>query len=492
MVKNLVGIQKDLFMMKMIKRKEIRDLGPQFLMYLRSALKHEKFVEIDGKVVLNSQMPPYGTEAYDRFIGLSNQVKQGKTAPISCHISVTQKCNLSCWHCSNWHREPTPDLSLEVLEDTIHRLQDMGNCLIGFTGGEPTLRDDLEDIVKCVGPKSSTLLFTNGVGIDEDRAKDLKKAGLFSVSVSLDHHTAAVHDQRRGAEGSFDTAVSAVKSCLDAGLYTLVGTVPTKEMIQAGEVPAFYDFCAGLGAHEVRVLAPIPTGRIVGQRECRWCGTEEEQQMYDYHVKLNQIKDYPRISVYSFLEKEDLLGCTSGTFHIFIESDGTVTPCDMIPMDFGNIQVEGIEECYRSMTEAFKAPRYNCYVRAAVGLFEKGFKEEGKLPFSKERTKEITEKMKNRRLPMFFKKLGMPEPAMEGKKPKEPSISKLDMRGIECPEPVFRTQEKIWEMHRGTLEVLVSEQQAVHNVTETAKREGWSVDVDQKDEEEFLITLRKA
>jgi len=41
MVKNLVGIQKELFMMKMMKRKEIRDLGPTFLMYLRKALKHE-------------------------------------------------------------------------------------------------------------------------------------------------------------------------------------------------------------------------------------------------------------------------------------------------------------------------------------------------------------------------------------------------------------------------------------------------------------------
>ena len=491
MVKNLVGIQKELFMMKMMKRKEIRDLGPQFLMYLRKALKHEKFVEIDGKVVLNSQMPPYGTEAYDRFLGLSDMVKEGKTAPISCHISVTQKCNLSCWHCSNWHREPTEDIPLDVLQDTISRLQNIGNCLIGITGGEPTLRDDLEDIIRSVGPRSSTLLFTNGVNLDHDRAIELKKAGLFSVSVSLDHQTPAVHDKRRGKEGSFNTAVKATKACLDAGLYTIIGTVPTKEMIQAGEVPAFYDFCRDLGAHEVRVLAPIPTGRIVGQRECRWCGSEEEQQMYDYHIQLNKLKDYPRISVYSFLENEDLLGCTAGTFHIFIETDGTVTPCDMIPMSFGNIFEEGIEESYRVMTEAFKAPRYSCFVRGAVGLFEKGFSEEQKLPFSKETTEMIISKMKNRRLPMFFQKLGMPEPEIDGKPPKAPSFAELDMRGIECPEPVFRTQEKIWEMQHGKLEVLVNDPKAVHNVTETAKREGWDVSLTERGEGESLLTITK-
>jgi MoaA/NifB/PqqE/SkfB family radical SAM enzyme/TusA-related sulfurtransferase len=491
MVKNLVGIQKDLFMMKMLKQKDIRELGPNFLMYLRNALKHEKFVEIDGKVVLNSQMPPFGTEAYNRFLSLAEVVKNGKTAPISTHISVTQRCNLSCWHCSNWHRDETEDIPLDLLKDTISRLQDMGNCLIGITGGEPTLRDDLEEIIRAVGPRSSTLLFTNGERLDAERARKLKEAGLFSVSISLDHHLPEVHDQRRGCEGSFDKAVAAVKACLDAGIYTLIGTVPTKEMIQADEMPAFYDFCKSLGVHEVRVLAPIPTGRIVGQKECRWCGSEEEQTMYDYHIKLNKIKDYPRISVYSFLEKEDLLGCTAGTFHIFVETDGTVTPCDMIPLNFGNIKEEGIEQAYSDMVDAFRAPRYSCFVRAAVGLFEKGFEEENKLPFSKERTMMIINKMKNRRLPQFFKKLGMPEPDIDGKAPKAPSEQKLDMRGIECPEPVFRTQEKLWEMERGLLEVLVDDEKAVHNVTETAKREGWNVEIENRDNNESLLKISK-
>ena len=362
--------------------------------------------------------------------------------------------------------------------------------LNGLIPGTEFENMDLEDIVRSIGPRSSSLLFTNGERLDGDRARELKKAGLFSVSVSLDHHDPSIHDQRRGTEGAYDKAVKAIQASLDAGLYTIIGTVPTKEMIQNKEMSAFYDHCASLGAHEIRVLAPIPTGRIVGQRECRWCGSSEEKEMFEYHMALNQKKDYPRISVYSFLEKDDLLGCTAGTFHIFIETDGTVTPCDMIPMSFGNIHEEGIEQAYRTMADAFKAPRYSCFVRAAVGLFEQGFSEEQKLPFSRERTAMIIEKMKNRRLPMFFQKLGMPEPA-EMKRDGQPGHAKLDLRGIACPEPVFRTQEKLWEMVRGTLEVLVSEEKAVHNVTETAKREGWTVAVDPQGPEEFLMTLKK-
>lgn len=491
MVKYLYGVQKDIFMMKMLKRKEIRDLGPGFLMYLRSALKHEKFVEIDGKVVLNSQMPPYGTEAYDRFLALADVVKQGNTSPISCHISVTQRCNLSCWHCSNWHRPKTEDLPLDVLQDTIRRLQDMGNCLIGITGGEPTLRDDLEEIVKSIGSRSSSLLFTNGERLDLDRAKELKKAGLFSVSISLDHHTAAQHDKQRGAEGSFEKAVAALEACRDAGLYTIAGTVPTREMIQRDEMPAFYNYCRDLGVHEVRVLAPIPTGRIIGELECRWCGSDEEKLMFDYHKKLNNTKDYPRISVYSFLENQDLLGCTAGTFHIFVETDGTVTPCDMIPLNFGNVKEEGIEKAYANMAEAFQAPRYSCFVRAAVGLFSKAFEESESLPFSKEKSMEIIGKMKNRRMPKFFTKLGMPDPQPQKKTLKAPTQQKLDCRGIACPEPVFMTQEKLWAMEQGSLEVIVNDPKARHNVTETAEREGWAVNISDKDDGESVLTITK-
>lgn len=493
MVKFITGVKKDLFMMKMLKRKEVRNLGAGFLMYLRNALKYEKFVEIDGKVVLNSQMPPYGSEAFNRFLSLSEMVKDGKTSPISCHISVTQRCNFSCWHCSNWHRNKTNDLPLDLLLETIGKLQDMGNCLIGITGGEPTLRDDLEDIIKGIGPRSSTLLFTNGQGLTEERAKELKKAGLFSASISLDHFKPEEHNRVRGCPTAFDSAMQGIKASKEAGIYTIAGVVPTKEMIQNGEVPQYYDFCKVLGVHEVRVLAPIPTGRIVGQRESRWCMTDEEKQMWGYHKELNATKDYPRITEFSFLESEGVLGCTAGTFHMFIETDGTVTPCDMIPLNFGNIKEEGLERSYDLMSSTFKVPRYSCFVRAAVGLFGRAFEKEGKLPFSKETSLEIARKIKNKKMPEFFEKIGMPQ-AQFDEDSKSTSLKKerLDLRGLECPEPVFRTQEKIWEMEGGILEVLVNDETSKNNVAETAEHEGWNVTIKDNGNGETLLKISRA
>jgi len=294
----------------------------------------------------------------------------------------------------------------------------------------------------------------------------------------------------RGHEKAYQYAINAIKAAQQAGLYTIVGVVPTKEMIQEGKVPKFYEFCKELGVHEIRVLAPIPTGRIIGQRECRWCMTDEEKQMWEYHKELNQRKDFPRITEFSFLESEGILGCTAGTFHIFIETDGTVTPCDMIPLSFGNIKEEGIEKAYQLMSSTFRVPRYSCFVRAAVGLFKKAFEEEKKLPFSKEKSLEIATKIKNRKMPEFFEKMGMPKPVFEEKATAEMKAT-LDLRGLLCPEPVFKTQEKIWEMEKGVIEVFVSDENSKNNVAKTAEHEGWNVEIKERDNGEAILVLSK-
>jgi MoaA/NifB/PqqE/SkfB family radical SAM enzyme/TusA-related sulfurtransferase len=497
MARFLTGFMKEIATLKMLKLKEARELDPRFLLWMRKSSKYEKFVEIDGKIVMNSQMPPYGSEAFRRFLELMPRLKEGEKVPLSVNVSVTNRCNFSCWHCSNWGREEgQEDFPLDKLKETIRQMQDMGNCYIGLTGGEPTLRDDLEDIVEAIGERSHTILFTNGEKLNLERAKDLKSRGLFSASVSLDHFKPEIHDKLRGYKGAFDIAVKALKASEAAGLYTIAGVVPTREMINAGEVPTYYRFLRDLGVHEVRVLAPIPTGKLVGNREARWCGKDEEKQMWEYHMKLNKDKRYPKISEFSYLESEGLLGCMAGTYHFFIENDGTITPCDMIPMSFGNVIEEGFEPAYTRMAERFQVPRHQCYVRAAHALFKKGFDEEGKFPLSQEKSMEITGRVKNKRMPEFFKRLGMPPPVFDDEKPKqaagrggEVKKEKLDLRGLECPEPVWMTQEKIWDMEGGVLEVLVSEEEARDNVTKAARSEGWSVKTTSNGSGEYQLVL---
>ncbi len=414
---NVVGVKKNLLLVKMLKHKEVRDLPREFLFYLREQMKHEKFVKIavdhprfgniDHTYVLNSQVPPYPSPAFTQFLKVGNNVRNGTTAPSSCHIAITNRCPYDCWHCSNGNRAESDDLDIDLLKRSIAKLQDMGNSLIGITGGEPLVRDDLEEIISAIDERSVVMLFTTGYGLTPERVQKLKEAGLFYAVVSVDHFRPEEHDKLRGYEGSHKIAIDAIKMFREAGLYTVASSVPPIPMIDAGEMFEFVDYLKDLGVHEIRFLAPIPTGKIVGQRDLRW-KRDQAKVMAEVHERYNADKEYPRVTVFGYIESESFLGCCAGTFHMFIENDGTVTPCDMIPLNFGNIESCGVEKAYNRMAGVFRNPRYDCFLRAAVTLVGKAYEEEGTLPLSREKSMEIADRVKNTRMSECFQQLKMP------------------------------------------------------------------------------------
>jgi TusA-related sulfurtransferase len=70
-------------------------------------------------------------------------------------------------------------------------------------------------------------------------------------------------------------------------------------------------------------------------------------------------------------------------------------------------------------------------------------------------------------------------------------VERIDARGLSCPQPIFKTQEKIWEMKEGVIEVLVDDPTAKQNVARTAEREGWKVDIKDMGDDEYILILSK-
>jgi len=111
--------------------------------------------------------------------------------PRYLRVSVTGRCNLRCRYC----RPEGPcdtDLAEEFTPEEISTLVQgaaaEGVCKVRLTGGEPLLRNDLEEIVSAVSAVpgiAKTTLTTNGIGLAQ-RAETLRDSGLDSVNVSLD------------------------------------------------------------------------------------------------------------------------------------------------------------------------------------------------------------------------------------------------------------------------------------------------------------------
>lgn len=156
--------------------------------------------------------------------------------------NVTKACNLNCIHCyagAGAGRPAVEELSHEDGLRLIDDLSSFGVPVILFSGGEPLMRPDLNELASyAVGKGLRAVISTNGTLITEQRAKELKGIGLSYVGVSLDG-LETVNDRFRGKNGAFALAMRGIKNSMDAGLK--VGLRFTINKHNAGEISNIFD-----------------------------------------------------------------------------------------------------------------------------------------------------------------------------------------------------------------------------------------------------------
>ncbi len=148
----------------------------------------------------------------------------------SALIEVTSRCNLGCPVCfadAGRHSSPDPDLAtIGSWYDSV--LLASGQCNIQISGGEPTVRDDLPEIVALGRNKGFTFiqLNTNGLRLaaEPDLAERLKEAGLSSVFLQFDGLDDSVYGTLRGRP-LFKEKIRALEVCREKNLGVVL--VPT-------------------------------------------------------------------------------------------------------------------------------------------------------------------------------------------------------------------------------------------------------------------------
>jgi cyclic pyranopterin phosphate synthase len=139
-------------------------------------------------------------------------------------VSLTDRCNFDCVYCHNEGlgdtRGPMEPGDNEMSTDDVVRflevVEEYDVRKVKFTGGEPMLRQDLEEIIRRTPDSMETSLTTNGTFLP-GRAEALKEAGLARVNVSQD-----ALDPEAFAEitksGAYDKVMEGVQAAVDAGL----------------------------------------------------------------------------------------------------------------------------------------------------------------------------------------------------------------------------------------------------------------------------------
>jgi len=139
-------------------------------------------------------------------------------------VSLTDRCNFDCVYCHNEGlgdtRGPMDPRDHEMTADDVVRFLEVAAAFdvdsVKFTGGEPMLRDDLEEILRRTPDSMEASMTTNGTFLP-GRADDLVDAGLSRVNVSQD----ALDPEQFAAvtnSGAYDRVLEGVEAALDAGL----------------------------------------------------------------------------------------------------------------------------------------------------------------------------------------------------------------------------------------------------------------------------------
>ncbi|MBV0901958.1 GTP 3',8-cyclase MoaA [Haloarcula salina] len=178
-------------------------------------------------------------------------------------VSLTDRCNFDCVYCHNeglgdtrGPMEPQDDeLSTDTVVAFLEVAAEFGVDSVKFTGGEPMLREDVEDIVRRAPDEMEVSMTTNGTFLP-GRADDLVDAGLERVNVSQDALDADAFAELTQS-GAYDRVLEGVEAALDAGLapvkLNMVVFEPT-----AGYVPKMVDHVAENPGLQLQLIEYMP------------------------------------------------------------------------------------------------------------------------------------------------------------------------------------------------------------------------------------------
>jgi radical SAM protein with 4Fe4S-binding SPASM domain len=301
-----------------------------------------------------------GTEKVDPVSFLEVEKEEPFTyqysAPLRMDLALTFKCQNDCVHCYTGGPHETPELNTQQWKEVIDRLSRIGVFILTFTGGEPTLREDLPNLLLHAQAKGMvTGLITNGRKLkDKLYVEKLEKAGLDFVQITLESHKPKVHDLMTGAKGSWKETVAGIKNASQSQVYLTTNTTLSKH--NAPDFLETIDFVKTFNVAAFGCNSLIHSGRANAVSE-------------EFALPLETLKDVlPKIR-----NKADQLGlkflwytptqycrfdpvqlglgvksCTAAMINMCVGPNGDVYPCQSYFESLGNILTKEWDEIWNN------------------------------------------------------------------------------------------------------------------------------------------------
>lgn len=257
--------------------------------------------------------------------------------PFCVSFEITHSCNARCKHCHLGgpveEQRATPKRYGEICRE-------LKPVVAQLSGGEPMLRNDLEQIVKAFRIPNRApyiVITTNGTLLTKERHLRLREAGVDEFSLSLDYPDER-HDEFRGVPGLFSRIEKLIKDLVPANkkgitLCCVIQSDNFKDLIRMAELARKWDVKINFSAYTL--LRTEDKSYMLSREELEEF-KEIIKHLIDFKKKHKNIytSDYILKEMVAFFENGFIPNCRTGKRFINVNPDGTFSPCGLIITDY--------------------------------------------------------------------------------------------------------------------------------------------------------------
>jgi radical SAM protein with 4Fe4S-binding SPASM domain len=267
------------------------------------------------------------------------------SAPLRMDLALTFRCQNDCVHCYAGGPHETPELTTVQWKSVIDKLSEIGVFILTFTGGEPTLREDLPELLLYAQNKGMvTGLISNGrILNDKAFVGVLENSGLDFVQITLESHKPQIHDLMTGKKGSWKETVKGIQNAVQSEIYVSTNTTLSKHNVV--DFLITIDYIKGLGVDAFGCNSLIYSGKASSASE------EFALSIEELNILLPKIRDKARLIGLKFLWYTPtqychfdpvqmglgVKSCTAAMINACVGPNGDVYPCQSYFESLGNI-----------------------------------------------------------------------------------------------------------------------------------------------------------
>lgn len=284
-------------------------------------------------------------------------------------LEVTDCCNLKCRHCGSGclstNRNYLPFETAQKVLDEVAKEYDASQIFICITGGEPILNKDLFKIIAYSKHLNfSCGITTNGTLLSETVGEQFKKAGLDTISISLDG-LEETHNNFRCSPNAFQQALTGIRNAKKAGLYPEVVTVVHKNNLK--ELDILYEFLCDEKIESWKIANIEPIGRAK-DNSSMFLNAHEYKMLLDF-VKRTRFHPDNKMEInlgcshylgmqYEYMVRDFYFQCGAGTKIASVMANGDIGACLDIERNEltiqGNIYKDSFVDVWKNRFDIFR------------------------------------------------------------------------------------------------------------------------------------------